>query len=182
MPAKRNQRLTTQQRALIKGLNQGLTIADAGRKAGYSARQASHTAYKSLRLRFHDVLERANLSVDQILTETIQKQRSKLEAKETKFFAHMGIVGESRDVEAHDIQLQAARDLQRILIVEDHKDATPLEGMGGITINITLDRERRGSQGSDGEADRPAPADRGNARLITVDAQVDENPGRARSG
>ena len=138
MPAKRNQRLTTQQRALIKGLNQGLTIADAGRKAGYSARQASHTAYKSLRLRFHDVLERANLSVDQILTETIQKQRGKLEAKETKFFAHMGIVGESRDVEAHDIQLQAARDLQRILIVEDSKSCRSIRRKPSAPAAITL--------------------------------------------
>jgi hypothetical protein len=72
MADKRNLRLTIQQKELIEGLNQGLTIADAGRKAGYSAKQASHTAYKALRLRFHNVLERADLSVDQILTETIQ--------------------------------------------------------------------------------------------------------------
>jgi hypothetical protein len=66
MADKRNVRLTAQQKQLIARLNEGLTIADAGRKAGYSCKQSSHVAYKTLCLRSHDALERAGLSVDQI--------------------------------------------------------------------------------------------------------------------
>jgi hypothetical protein len=66
MADKRNVRLTAQQKPLIARLNEGLTIADAGRKAGYSCKQSSHVAYKTLCLRSHDALERAGLSVDQI--------------------------------------------------------------------------------------------------------------------
>src|SRR5260370_32146187 len=92
----------------------------------------------------------------------------------------MGMVGETREVDAHAIQLQAARDLQRFLIAEKEPDATPSEGMGGITINITLDRERRGSQGSHGAIDRPTATDRGNARLISVDAKIHKDQGLSR--
>jgi hypothetical protein len=140
MPTKRKKglaRLTVQQLKLLEGLNAGLTITEAGRQAGYAQRQNSFTAYKNLKIRFHPALERAGYDADKILTRTAEKQFSKLEAKETKFFPHMGMVGEVREVEAHSIQLEAARDIQSWLI-EREPDGTPPERSSSITIHIEL--------------------------------------------
>lgn len=50
---------------------------------------------------------RAAIPAD-MLERALRKTAEKLDAKEVKFFAHQGMVGDKREVEAHQIQLKAA--------------------------------------------------------------------------
>jgi hypothetical protein len=50
----------------------------------------------------------------QLLEKALAKLEEKLEAKETKFFAHQGIVVTEQEVEAHSIQLEAAQTIAKL--------------------------------------------------------------------
>jgi hypothetical protein len=108
-------RLDARRRRLIKGISQGMNIAEAGTYAGYKHRQAAHRAFRSIQLRLPEALERAGYSVDQVLTEVYGKLREKMEAKETRFFHYRGIVLETREVDDHRIQLRAAVEILKML-------------------------------------------------------------------
>jgi len=92
-----------------------MTISEAGKHAGYVHRQAAHRAFRSIQLWIPQALEGAGYSVDKVLTELFEKLHSQLEAKETKFFKHRGVVRETREVEAHRVQLRAACELAKLL-------------------------------------------------------------------
>jgi hypothetical protein len=65
---------------LLERIAQGMSIAEAGRRAGYTTRSASHRAYERLELEIPDRLNALGCPVDKVLAQLI----SKLEAKETK--------------------------------------------------------------------------------------------------
>lgn len=70
------------------------------------------------------LLARAGITEDEqveITRQVFQKFRDKLEAQTTKFFQTEGKVTDSRDVEAHDIQITAARELATLIGLEAPK-------------------------------------------------------------
>ena len=105
MSKKTNQKmpLTLKQARLVKALPSSDSVAEAGEKAGYHNRQSAHRALGTIREKMPDVLERHGLTPDY----AADKCRHLMEAKETKFFANAGIVMETREVDANEIQLRA---------------------------------------------------------------------------
>lgn len=129
------------QKKLLKYLNQGKSIAEAGRLAGYEHRQSSHIAYKNLSLRFHPALERAGLSADNLLTKAIQVQESLLEAKKVTHYPHQGVVIDSREDYDNNVRLAASIAIQRFLgaVGNGHHEEsanTAQTDAGAITVNL----------------------------------------------
>jgi hypothetical protein len=177
MPGKNNQRLNDKQAKLIRYLRQGLTISEAGRRAGYGRPQTAHRAFKAIRLRFHPALQRAGIDAEQILIDTILTQYSKLTATETKFFDNKGIVIEEREVLAHDVNLTAARDLQRFLgaiATTDLDDDTGGSGPEKVTVNMVV-ADAEDAKEIMGFLAKMSPG-RGHPVL---DAELNQDPGRS---
>ena len=143
MPNKRTgtRPLTKRQKKLAEGVARGLTIKDAGARAGYPSKQSAHRAFQVIKLRFHPALEAKGYNVDQVLTEIFEKIREKMEAKETVFFNHQGIVMETREIIPHDTQLNAAREMSRFLgiIGNGHDDGVSGAARpAGPTVNLVF--------------------------------------------
>lgn len=60
----------------------------------------------------------------------------KLKAKETKFFSHQGVVVSKADVEAHEVQLQAAKTIINITDLAIRKEDRAGSGIAGIALRI----------------------------------------------
>jgi hypothetical protein len=103
MTKRKNKKLTLKQARLVKELPGAASVSEAGRKAGYFDAPTAHRALASVREKMPDVLDRHGLTADF----AAQKCLKLMDAKETKFFANQGIVFETREVEALDIQLRA---------------------------------------------------------------------------
>jgi hypothetical protein len=95
--------LTLKQSKLVNALPTSASVSEAGRKAGYFDAPTAHRALASVQEKMPAVLERHGLTPDF----AAKKCLSLMNAKETKFFVNQGIVLETRDVEALDIQLRA---------------------------------------------------------------------------
>jgi AraC-like DNA-binding protein len=109
-------RLDARRRRLLQGISQGMTIAEAGKLAGYAHRQAAHRAFRSIQVHLPEALENAGYSVDNVLTEIYQNLRAQMmEATKIRFFKYKGVVREIREVPAHKVQLRAAVALCRLL-------------------------------------------------------------------
>lgn len=108
-------RLDARRRRLLRGISRGMTITEAGVRAGYVHRQAAHRAFKSIQLWIPQALEGAGYSVDEMLTELIEKVREQMEAKKTRFFKYRGVVTDVREAPAHNIQLRAVTELFKLL-------------------------------------------------------------------
>jgi hypothetical protein len=65
---------------MLAGVAQGLSLAEAGRRAGYAHPQSSHRAYERLKLEIPGRLEALGCPVDKVLMKVI----SELDAEETK--------------------------------------------------------------------------------------------------
>jgi hypothetical protein len=100
---RRGRGLTLKQARLVKELPTADSVSDAGRKAGYSDAPTAHRALASIREKMPDVLDRHGLTADF----AAQKCLKLMDAKETRFFAKDGLVMETREVEALDVQLRA---------------------------------------------------------------------------
>lgn len=99
--------LSDQQRSLVKFLAKGMSLTDAALKAGYSpecAGQSGYQALKAIRRKMPALLDSKGLT-DEALIEKYLKPA--LEAKETKFFAHEGIVKDERELIAWSPRLTA---------------------------------------------------------------------------
>ena len=94
----KNKKLTTRQRKLLEALPHAKTIAEAGRIARCSARQATNQALRNLREKMPKLLDRLGLTDERIIDDCL---RPGLYATETKFFAHEGRVISKRVVEDH---------------------------------------------------------------------------------
>ena len=95
--------LTLKQARLVKELPTADSVSEAGRKAGYCDAPTAHRALATIREKMPDVLDRHGLTADF----AAQKCLKLTDAKETRFFAKDGMVMETREVEALDIQLRA---------------------------------------------------------------------------
>jgi hypothetical protein len=100
---KGSRELTLKQTKLVRALPTAKSVSEAGRKAGYSDAPTAHRALASIREKMPDVLERHGLTADF----AAQKCLKLMDAKETRFFAKDGMVMETREVEALDVQLRA---------------------------------------------------------------------------
>jgi len=77
-------------------------MAEAAKVAGME-RTSAHHAVEQMRERLPVLMDECGLDVRAILL----RLRDKLDAEETKFFAHEGKVVETRNVHAHGVQLKA---------------------------------------------------------------------------
>jgi hypothetical protein len=112
---RRLRRLDARRRRLIKGVSQGMTIAEAGTFAGYRHRQAAHRAFRSIQLQIPEALECTGYPVDEMLTELVEVLFSQLEATKTKVLKYKGVVTDIKEFADHRVQLRAAVELSKLL-------------------------------------------------------------------
>lgn len=101
------QKLTPQQKLLVKGLVKGLSITDAALAAGYSEKypgQVGSQALEAIRLKMPEVLERHGLTDDSLVENYLKPA---LEAQETEFAKFEGRITDQRDVVAWGPRLTA---------------------------------------------------------------------------
>jgi hypothetical protein len=85
---------------MLAGVAQGLSLAEAGRRAGY----AHLRAYERLKLEIPGRLDALGCPVDKVLKMIIEE----LDAEETKLGWHKGRLVQAVNIAAHDIRLRAA--------------------------------------------------------------------------
>jgi hypothetical protein len=96
---------------LLQGVASGMNVSEAGRAAGYANAQSAHRSLHRIRLQLPDILDKMNIPVEKV----VKKLKAQMEAMETLYFTHQGVVMETRQVEAHAIQLRAAVELAKML-------------------------------------------------------------------
>ena len=104
--AKHKEKLSIRERKFIKGLIAGKTPTQAMRDAGYKESTSmfmSGKKVKDLQPVIRDLMEKRGLTDDLLL----KKLEEELNAEETKFFQHEGIVCDERNVIAHGPRLDA---------------------------------------------------------------------------
>jgi len=89
---------------MLAGVAQGLSLAEAGRRAGYAHTSTSYKAFQRLKLLIPKRLDALGCPVDKVLMTVI----SKLGAMETKMGWHKGKLIDAVNVVDHDTQLRAA--------------------------------------------------------------------------
>ena len=130
--AKKPRALSHQQRKLIKALPKAASVSEAGRIAGYSVAPAAHRALAAIQRRMPQILDRHGLTDDYLVEKCLKPG---LNAKETKFFAHEGIVTDSRTVVAWGDR-RAYLDIANRLRGSYPKEGAP--NGSGITINLGI--------------------------------------------
>ena len=106
------------------------------------------------------VLEAAGLTpsrMSSLLSTAVSTLESKLTAKETKFFQHQGEVQETREIEAHGIQLAAARELVdlvgQIAALEAKKnEGAKTKGPINVQVNVPSAPQSYEGRGVENEA------------------------------
>jgi len=119
---------------MLEGVARGLSLAEAGRRAGYAHTSTSYKAFHRLKLLIPERLDALGCPVDKVLMTVI----SKLEATETKMGWHKGKLIDTVNVVDHDTQLRAAD-----MILE--------------LCNAYPGRGNRQQQGDDGETETRGP-------------------------
>lgn len=90
--------------AVVAARTDGATLEEAAIAAGLAPyKQAAARVEKRALAKAPEIFESMGISVETLGRKILQK----LDAKETKFFHNQGIVMETREVDAHDIQLKA---------------------------------------------------------------------------
>jgi len=115
MPKKRKP-LTPKQNTWLNALpGCGWNATEAAVKAGYKGSRASlaQIGYENMIKLENEVAEMLN-KVGVSKNRVLKKYASLLDAKETKFFAHEGVITDQVDVEALGIQHKAAQDMARM--------------------------------------------------------------------
>ena len=88
--------LTARERRLFKALTEGKTQTEAAIEAGYAhPGQAGHRAVQNIKEKAPDLFARHGLDDDAFVEKCLIPA---LNANETKFFAHEGVVRDQRDV------------------------------------------------------------------------------------
>lgn len=108
--------LDARRRRLLEGVSQGMSIAEAGRNAGYAYRQSAHRAFESIALRFPEALAAVvNPGEDCSVVRIFEKLRNLQDAKKLTIFKYRGVITEIHEDEAHDIQLRAAEEIFKLM-------------------------------------------------------------------
>ena len=132
---KRRSKLSRKEERLVDALTKVDSVAEAGRLAGYNTKQAAHQALARVRERTPETLQRLGITRDRVFL----KLGNLLDAKETKFWADKGVVMETRQVEAQDIQMRAAVELAKMHgAYPKGTDEKEMVDCGGISINLSL--------------------------------------------
>jgi hypothetical protein len=100
-------RLNPRQKKLVKHLLQGKSLQDSAALAGYSQETLSQSASQALRLvkkKMPELMDDIGLTDKRLLAKYLLPA---LEANETKFFQHEGMVTDSREVIAWGPRLEA---------------------------------------------------------------------------
>lgn len=100
-------RLTPKQKELIRGLANGMSLTEAALAAGYSDKcptQSANQAISALKRRLPDVMEKAGLTDEKLITKYLTPA---LEAMETKFAQKDGHFLDEREVIAWSPRLTA---------------------------------------------------------------------------
>jgi hypothetical protein len=102
------QKLTPQQKLLVKKLAEGMSITEAARAAGYADNgyvgQLGSQALEAIRLKMPEVLERHGLTDDSLVENYLKPA---LKAEETEFAKFEGRITDQRNVVAWGPRLQA---------------------------------------------------------------------------
>ena len=130
--AKKPRALSHKQQKLIKALPKAASVSEAGRIAGYSVAPSAHRALKAIERRMPEILDRHGLTEDYLVEKCLKPG---LKANETKFFAHEGIVTDSRTVVAWG-ERRAYLDMANRLRGSYPKEGAP--NGSGITINLGI--------------------------------------------
>ncbi len=117
-------------RKVLSAILEGKTLAEAGKIAGYSDSSAAEKACKIANNQqnqrtFNAILDAAGVT-DEFLSKRIRELST---AKETKFFAHQGVVIDEREVEALGIQdsiIQFATKVKGHLVDKVQLDLDPI--------------------------------------------------------
>jgi phage terminase small subunit len=160
--------MNAKRRKFLLALSKGLTIAEATRKAGYSGR-AGYNTLKSLRQTAPEILEQIGCPVERLLKKFVDK----LEAKETKFFDNRGVVIETREVEAHEIQLRAGVELAKLHNLYPQPEYGNIAQSSGPTVHMVVTDARI----AEGIMERLAERSAVNRQPSLVDAERDEDAG-----
>lgn len=164
-------KLTTKRTLLLQELASGKSMAEATATARMQ-RESGYRAIDEMKERLPSIMDELGLDVRSILC----RIREKMDAKETKFFAHEGIVRQSHDVEAHGVQLKAI-ELAAKLRPELATAAVPSIGTVNVMFAGALPDWMTGQPQPDAVAQRATvdamPAPNGNsANIVHTDSRV----------
>jgi len=160
--------LAKKEEALAKALPESYSVADAGRKAGFETRQATHDAYKALKVKAPMRCAQLGISRDKVL------QRFDHWADHATREKMYGQFGDTKKLEATDLRIKANTELAKIMNLYEK----PEDNAAGAS---KPDRHTVCVVVSDPEAARGLVelfSSRGTAGVvIDVDAEVHENVG-----
>lgn len=146
----------SRQERLAAALLTAPTIRAAGRIAGYpESTVRAGDWYRRVRDKAIPVLLANLAKAGLTIPVATKKHFEKLHALETKFFQHDGRVIETREVEAHGIQLQALEKYYDILGVTGRPPLEEPDGGGRMIpeIHIHVSGPGQRPKGTDGKAD-----------------------------
>lgn len=92
---------------LLRNVAQGQEFIEAAQNAGYKSIDSARASLKNMGADLPQLLN----DLDVPLPRVLHKMKDLLDAKETKFFSNKGVVVETHDVDALDIQLRTAVEL-----------------------------------------------------------------------
>jgi len=95
---------------LLTGLSKGMNLAEAGRTAGYTTRQAANNAFNRMKSGASKSLERVGLPIDKVL----RNLKELTVAKKTERITHQGIVMSTYEDPDNAIRLEANKTALRI--------------------------------------------------------------------
>jgi hypothetical protein len=179
MPKKRKPVINAKRAKLLKEIQkqarQGRTpnISEAGRNAGFACPQAAHQSLKRAGIDITAMLEKAGLGVETIFKGFKESEQ----ATETKFFAHNGIVFDTREVIAHDIRLRARTEVARLHNLYPQRDNGSVNAPTAnqvFNINVGFLDTGRAVEVFENAGKRSGIDDRG---LLGVDENRDQNEG-----
>lgn len=170
---KRNKRVIAKHLEVARNVARGKTLQKAGEVAGYppkSARQAAWEAMQTVKRKAPEIFDKEGLTLESLAQDVNRLRR----AKEIRFYAHKGIILDSREVEALNIQAEAVDMALRVhgAYGVNKQDGDARDRPARITIRLELS-----SADEQAEVAAIIAARRSGAGLNGVDAKVDQNSG-----
>lgn len=162
-------------KAFVKTGNQRLSALSAGYSAA-NPDQSANCVMKQLRRKVPELLERIGLHLEKVFRETLAPG---LKAKKTEFFAHNGVVIETREVVDHE---QRGKYLDRYckllgLYGNGYDENSDSLGRSPVTVNLVIADPRV----AEAIAQRLAGGQSGDEQPA-LDVSLDEYERRPRSG
>lgn len=146
---------TMKQLLVAAGVADGLSIAEAGRQAGVAHRQSAYEMFRNLRERLLTDFDAVGIS-----TRTIAlKIKEKLDAKETKLCSGDVVMPDGHvrkvftdavDLEAHSVQLEAAKLAADIMGLTNDKASTSIGTVNVLFANALPDWCERNTESNGG--------------------------------